>query len=111
MMNIFDNILGNLNFIDLLFGKANRLKHRSKGGRFGPTVQIKMKRIDKGGDHVLRTVTDHLNRYGVPTFDHGYDAQYRYFRVRKTQINFALWLYNDGKLRTPKRAWKDNKRK
>jgi hypothetical protein len=106
MIDVIDNILGSLNFIDLLFGKANRLRHASRGGRFGPTVTIRLKRIDKGGDYVLREVIGHLNRHGVPTFDHAYDAQYRYFKVRKTQAAWARWLYNDGNLRSPQRAWK-----
>lgn len=110
MMDLFDNFMGAMNFYEKAFGFANRLRHRSKGGRLGVTVKIRMKRIDKGGRLPLKAVTDHLQKHGVPTLDHGYDANYRYFRVRKTQLTWAKWLYNDGNLRTPKSAWKDRTR-
>lgn len=107
LLGAFDNFLGFMNFYERIFGVINQSVKPSKGGRFGPLVRIRMKRIDKGGKHVLITVTDHLERHGVPTFHHAYDAQWRYFSVRKTQVGWARWLYNNGDLRSPKQAWRD----
>ena len=104
-MDLFDNFIGKMDFFDKWFGFINRAVRPSKGGRFGPTVKIAVLRLDKGGKLPFKQIVDHLRRYGVPTFDHGYDARYHYFRVRKTQARFAAWLYNDGSLRTPKRRW------
>lgn len=111
MMDFFDNFMGAMNFYERWFGFANRIVKPSKGGRFGPTVKVKVLRLDKGGKLPFRTIVDHLRQYGVATFDHGYDAKHHHFRVRKTQIKFATWLYNDGALRTPKKAWGDGKAK
>lgn len=105
MLDIFENIFGALNYYEKIFGLLNRMMHPSKGGRFGETVTIRIRRIDKGGTHALREVTDHLNACGVPTFDHAYDANWRYFKVRKTQAAWAKWLYNGGDLRTPAKRW------
>ena len=106
MLDFLDDYLfGPFNWIERVFGFAHRLRKPSRGGRFGATVRIAVLRLDKGGKLPFRRVTDHLRHYGVATFDHGYDAQYHYFRVRKTQAKFAAWLYSNGKLRTPKKAW------
>lgn len=102
-----DWVWGPFNWFERGFGFTNRLVSPSKGGRFGPTVEIRIRRMDKGGKIPFRSVVDHLRRYGVNTFDHGYNSQYQWFSVRKTQIKFAEWLYNGGNLRTPRRAWRD----
>lgn len=107
LADAFDNFMGAMNFYERIFGVANQAIKPSKGGRFGPMVRIRVKRIDKGGDVAFRQVVGHLHRHGVPTFHHAYDAEWRYFSVRKTQEKWAEWLYNGGNLRTPKRAWKE----
>ncbi len=106
MLDFLDDYLfGPMNWLERVFGVANRAIKPSRGGRFGPTVQIRVRRLDKGGRVPFRRVVDHLRTYGVATFDHGYNSQYQWFSVRKTQIKFATWLYNNGTLRTPKHAW------
>lgn len=101
-----DFVWGPFNNAFRLFGIPARLLKPSKGGRFGPTIQIRLRRIDKGGNTPFVTTIQHLERYGVNTFDHGYNSQWFWFSVRKTQAKYARWLYNGGNFRTPKRAWK-----
>ena len=109
-MDFFDIFMGKMNFLDNLFGYIHRGATRSRGGRMGPVVQIKFRRVVKGGNYVCAEVAKHLNKYGVRTFHHGYNHRYRWFYVRKSQEKFARWLFDGETLRTPKRAWKDKTR-
>lgn len=107
-MDFLDNyFFGPFNYFERLFGFVNRFLKPSKGGRFGPTTRIEVRRLDKGGKHSFQQVINHLRLYGIDTFDHAYDATNHYFRVRNTQIRYARWLFNGGNFNYPRRAWKE----
>lgn len=105
MIGLAEKLLGAINWPTLVFGFFNQLRKRSKGGRLGPMVRLRIKRIDKGGRYMLDEVTGHLHRHGVPTFRHTYDDTYRYFWVRRTQVDWTKWLVNGEELRTPNTRW------
>ncbi len=106
-----DTIYGGLNYPSVVLGFFKRLTRPSKGGRLGPTVRCRVKRRDhpqrKPEEALFGQVTTHLEHYGVDTFDYNMDGYYHYFKVRKTQAQWAEWLYNGGRLRTPQKDWKN----
>lgn len=108
-MRMIDTGFGGINYLRFFFGFCNRLRHSSKGGRLGPTVRYRVKRLDnpkreRDEAHVT-DVLRHLHQHGVPTFDHNFDGYYFYFSVRKTQHQWVKWLYNGRHLRSPKKGW------
>lgn len=109
-MRIIDTGLGGINLLAFVFGSAKMLMRPSKGGRLGSTVRCKVRRIShpdrKPEDPTFNQVIAHLEKYGVNTFSYNYDGYHQYFSVRKTQADWAEWLYNGGRLRTPKKGWK-----
>lgn len=84
--DIYDNIAGSLNYIDMLEGVIRGLLH----GDFG--YRIVIPRADKGGSHRMSDAIRILEGYGVDTFWYGFDSQKMYFRVKKRQARWAEYI-------------------
>jgi len=85
--DFLDNfIYGPLNYIDRIEGLFKAAWYQDRGHRFT------MLRIDKGGQYSLRQVEELLDRYGVAVYARTYDANYRYFRIKKRQARWAEYL-------------------
>lgn len=87
LFDFLDNfIYGPLNYLDRIEGLFKAGWYQDTGHRFA------MPRIDKGGRYDLRQVETLLNRYGVAVFCRTYDANNRYFRVKKRQARWAEYI-------------------
>ncbi len=84
--DIYDNIAGSLNYLDVLEGLIRGLAY----GDFG--YQMVLRRVDKGGSHRMSEAIDILKGYGVDTFWFGFDSQNMYFRVKKRQARWAEYV-------------------
>ena len=85
-MDLFDDVFGPLNVIDILEGFIRGLAY----GDFG--YQFTIRRGDKGGNHSLTEARDILKGYGVDTFWFGFDSQNMYFRVKNRQARWAEYV-------------------
>ena len=103
-MKTFDDVMGTFDFLDNLFGFIHQARSHSRGGRFGVLVKIM---VPYGEGVPVATVRDHLKHHGVRLFHYGYNGDYSWFYVRKTQEKFARWLYDEEtqKMRIPKSRW------
>jgi hypothetical protein len=90
MSDIFDDVLGALNFIDRIGGVVHLARHGTTG------VQFTIQRIDKGGDHIGADVCDMLAKYGVDTFGKTHDSKNLHFLVRRKQATWAAYLLNSA---------------
>ncbi len=84
--DIYDNIAGSLNYLDVLEGIIRGLVYGDLG------YQMILRRVDKGGSHRMSEAIDILKGYGVNTFWYGFDAQNMYFRVKKRQARWAEYV-------------------
>jgi len=108
---IFDTILGSLNYIPLVIGVAKtaiwRSKARHKNYSKWDWVRLDFQRIDKGGKVTGKEVMRHLRSNGVYIVADGYDAKKRYIFVRRSQERQAQWLTSRG-LKNFQTQWRDN---
>jgi hypothetical protein len=79
-------ILGPLNYIDRIEGLFKATWYRDSGHRFA------IPRIDKGGKYSLSEAEELLGRYRIAVYCRTYDANNRYFRVKKRQARWAEYL-------------------
>lgn len=84
--DLYDNIAGSLNYLDMLEGIVRGLWYGDLGH------QMILRRVDKGGSHRMSEAIDILKGYGVNTFWYGFDAQNMYFRVKKRQARWAEYV-------------------
>lgn len=112
--DIFDAVLGPVNYIDRLLGWTQIQFRRGSKRRKQPysrtaSVRITHPRCDKQREYVaIIPLRKHLAHYGVQTYAYTHDDRNFYFSVAKNQERQFRYLYNDGKsLRSFKNAWKD----
>lgn len=112
-----DSVFGPMNLIGRGAGMAASLGRSSKSKRrhaFSPqdTVRVAIPRPDKGGSIPVLQVMEHVQQYGVDVVGGRnavtHDARNFYIVIPLRQMKYFQWLYNNGELQTPKRAWKDN---
>lgn len=84
--DIYDNIAGSLNYLDVLEGFIRGLVYGDLG------YQMILRRADKGGSHRMSEAIEILKGYGVDTFWFGFDSQKMYFRVKKRQARWAEYV-------------------
>lgn len=103
-----DTLYGGLNWPALLLGIVKQARRPSRAGRLSVLVRRKVKRGDHPdllpGTPSFSQVIAHLERHGIATFHYNYDGYYHYFSVRKSQSNWAKWLYCGDRLRSPQRT-------
>lgn len=116
ILDLFDNVVGNLNYIDRLQGIAYvalrnpKPRNKQKYSKYATErFAVLYERCDR--DTVLR----HLGKYGVDTFEQTHDAKHLYFKVRKNQAVWTRRLLGDineegGGLWSPRRGWKDKQK-
>ncbi|MBX3013021.1 MAG: hypothetical protein KF832_16005 [Caldilineaceae bacterium] len=81
-----DYVYGPLNYVDRIEGLWKAIQYQDTGHTF--TIP----RQDKGGKYSLYQVEELLERYGIVLFCRTFDAQYRYFRVKERQAEWAEYL-------------------
>ena len=85
-MDLFDDLFGPLNLVDIVEGIVRGLIYGDMGYGFA------VRRGDKGGQHSLRDTNEILKGYGVDTFWYGFDSQKMYFRVKNRQARWAEYV-------------------
>ena len=122
MMDLFDDIGGNLDVLDWLeswvtFALSSESKKGPRMGRLN-LVQYSIPRADKMGEQGKRTVNLHetmeyLKRFGVIVKCNGFDSQRMYFQIRRNQAGWAdklLDVDSDGipQLDYGRKNWKES---
>lgn len=107
MMDLLDNILGPLNYLDRLIGWGQiQLRRGSRRKqRHGRTETVRVQVPYAAGSPFA--IRNHLRKYGVQTYGYTHDANHWYCSVPKRQYQWFLKLHNGGALWSPKTAWKD----
>lgn len=98
ILDFLDNfVYGPMNYIDRFEGLVKSSIYWDTGYRFA------ILRLDKGGKHSLAEVSNLLQSYGIAIYCRTYDADNRYFRVKKRQAIWAeyLLLHAGVDLRSP----------
>lgn len=108
IMDWMDDLLGRLNMIDEVFS----LLTFARRGR----VRYTLRRGDKGGNHAVADVQAHLKHYGIDSVNGGFSRDTIEYTISKGQErwhNYLVKEIGDGQveLRTPKRAWKDKRKR
>lgn len=115
--DLFDDVLGPLNFVDRITGWLQLQTRRgSRRRRYrdaaSASVRITHPRPDKvPGAIPIMQVRAHLRKYGVDSYAYTHDARNFYFSVPKRQEEWFKRLYNNGQLWSPRTAWADNPRR
>lgn len=115
--DIFDAVVGPLNYIDRVcgwLGLMSRRGSRRRKQRFSPSASLRIThpRSDKQPEYeAIIPVRKHLKQYGVDTYAYTHDDKNFYFSVPRNQEKWFRFLYGDGKsLRSPRWGWKDKQR-
>lgn len=118
--DVFDDILGKFDLLDIIETyirlAITPVSHKAKHGRFD-TVLVKFP-IDRPDQEIVEcagTAVRHLRQHGVVCGCVGFDSRYTYWLIRRSQIEWALWLLNGTfgmtPIALPKRSWKDRRRR
>lgn len=114
MIDLLDNLLGPLNYLDRIIGLfqlATRRGSRRKQ-RYSRTamVRVKIPYSDRTpGVASPFTIRDHMKKYGVGLYGYTHDSKCWYAWVPKRQYAWFLRLYNGGALWSPARAWQEKR--
>lgn len=113
--DIFDDILGPLNFINRITGwlQIAGRKGSRKRQRYSRTamVRVTIPRADKNdGAQPFPLIQKHLKKYGCDTYDWTHDSRNFYASVPKRQYQWFLRLYNGGQLWAPATSWTEKRR-
>lgn len=111
MWDIIDNLFGPLNYLDRIIGWAQIATRRGsrRRQRYGRTAMVRVK-IPYGdrtpGVASPQVIRAHMAKYHVGLYGYTHDANHWYASVPRRQHQWFLWLYNDGRLRSPATSWK-----
>lgn len=86
MCALDDYVWGPVNLIDRVERIVTSIRLLDRGHQFA------MLRIDRGGDHYLREVSDILRTYGIPIFGRTHNGTFMFFHVTRRQRDWAQFV-------------------
>jgi len=105
LMYQIDNVIGNLNIIDLLFGLIHNATTPKSEDAIGSKWRLAKVVCWRGSKHTALEMIRELKRYGIVIVWHGYSGDYVYFHVRQTQAEYAH--YRLAHLHAGGPSWKE----